>query len=241
MLPPTSRGATAFRGAHPLLRDCTLAFFTVIMQGYLQYRRIYKQLEKQLVVKHEAPDNVYTRCQRYYYQNNEIQTQSDELPSSEQADILREHGHRSIVSGPALQPRHISRQHLERDGAVDRADFDPEIEGDPHIINSRDTLGDTPDMMVTGVERPAHRERSGALDGDPVHPDRLVVVTYEGDHDPMDPHNWPFWRRIGCTYLVAMAAFTALWSSTIDTAALTSLRMIFTVSFTEESIPTGMY
>jgi hypothetical protein len=46
------------------------------------------------------------------------------------------------------------RTHLERDGNIERAKFDPDLQADPHTVNTEEALGNTSDIMVTGVENP---------------------------------------------------------------------------------------
>ena len=84
-------------------------------------------------------------------------------------------------------------------------------------INSRDTIGSDLEMVVTGVERerdndhqvtePSDAEPSpspdetayGRTEGEKQNV--IIVVSYGGDTDPMDPHNWPLLRRFACTTL----------------------------------------
>lgn len=84
-------------------------------------------------------------------------------------------------------------------------------------INSHDTIGSDLEMVVTGVERerdndhqvtePSDVEPSpspdetayGRTEGEKQNV--IIVVSYEGDTDPMDPHNWSLLRRFACTAL----------------------------------------
>ena len=222
------------------------------MQSLFQYRRICRQLEKQIVVKHNKPDDVWTHERRYVYSEGEIQSEPRVVEESEPARRRREHGQRTPISGPALHPRHTTRTHLECDRDVERADYDLEFQGEPHTINTLDTLGDTLDMMVTGVEkrRPGSGDESsttsngaadGKIDGEAVHQDRLVVVTFEGDCDPMDPHNWPIPRRLACTALLSLTAAIILWATTIDAVVFTpaTRKLYGTDNFAIETVPTG--
>ncbi|KAJ5084480.1 hypothetical protein NUU61_009059 [Penicillium alfredii] len=219
------------------------------MQSFLQYRRICKQLKQQLVVKHESPDEAWTGERRYSYQGGRIQSEPREPDDGEPATRRREHGHRTRISGPTLQPRHTTATHLEPDGDVERADYDTQIQGDPQTINSAETLGDTPEMIVTGLERcrPEADDPNDVPDGTAngggrkAQQDKVVVVTFEGDCDPMDPHNWPILCRFGCTVLVAFTASVILWASTIYSAALSSARWYYGTSFELQIVPTALY
>ncbi|KAJ5092659.1 hypothetical protein NUU61_007529 [Penicillium alfredii] len=210
------------------------------MQSYLQYRRIYKQLEKQIVVKDERPENVWTSERRYSYRDGRIQSDWIEGEEDEGARRRKEHGNLTPMSGPAFLPRHSTRQHMERDGDVERADYDPEIQPDPQTLNTQETLGGTTNMMLTGVERPADGVADGATD-DLAQKDKFIVVTYEGDYDPVDPHNWPFFLRLGYTIIVSLIALTMLWATTIDSTVNASARAVFRTSYELESVPTGVY
>ena len=84
------------------------------MQSFLQLRRTRRQLEKQHVTKHGAPEDVWTHEGRYYYREGEIKTHPRESEDNTGAERRREHGHRSVLSGPALYPRHSVRTPLER-------------------------------------------------------------------------------------------------------------------------------
>ncbi|KAJ5085428.1 hypothetical protein N7532_010199 [Penicillium argentinense] len=227
------------------------------MQSFLDQRRFYKQLETQIVVKHEQSEDVRTHERRYWYRGEGGLGSEDREPDNgEPARRRREHGHRTIISGPTLEPRHSVREHLEREGDVEQADYAPEVQADPYTINTRDTMGGNVDMMVTGVERERTRQAvngttngtangttdgvDGASHGDP-EKEKIVLVMYEGDTDEMDPHNWTFTCRVACTTLVSLLASLVLWSSTIDTSALTSTRKLYQTSFELQSVPTAMY
>ncbi|KAJ5911443.1 uncharacterized protein N7473_000746 [Penicillium subrubescens] len=139
------------------------------------------------------------------------------------AQRWEEHGNRTWVGGPAFEA-HTARSHMDRDGDVKRVDMEPEFNVDPYTINSRDTIGGEVDIVVTGVERARYAEQgvdgvfegveydtprvSGdeAVDDTGAEEDKLniIVVSYDGDIDPMDPHNWSFVRRFACTTLVSL-------------------------------------
>lgn len=150
------------------------------------------------------------------------------------------------MPGPALEPRHSTRKHLEREGDVEWADYDPSVQTEPYTINTRFTLGGGPDMIVTGIdrERPVHPNRAStnstgaSTDGEP-EMEKIGLVTYESDTDPIDPHNWSFACRVSCTTLLAFLGSLVLMSSIIDASALKSMRKLFDTSFELETVPTG--
>lgn len=217
------------------------------MQSILEHRRISKQLERQIVTKRNLPHDVWTSERRYWYpEEGGIRSEERYPDDGSPARRRREHGHSTLVSGPVLEPRHTARSHLERDGDVERADYDPAFDVDPFTINTRDSLGGGTDMMVTGLER--ERPRSyDSVDSDLTSFDedlekkkhRIIVVTFEGDCDPMDPHNWSMAWRVWSTIVVSSISFLALWLSTIDATVLTSTMRLFQNSFELETVPTG--
>lgn len=227
------------------------------MQSFLQHRRIRRKLEQQIVTKHGVPEDVWTQEGRYYYRDGEIQTHPREPDDNIPAARRREHGHRTFISGPSIN-RHSAKTHLERDGDVERADVDPDLRTDPHTINTQETLGNTLDMMVTGVERadPGSGAATGVRDGVAVGADgseidsvsdmesikknKLIIVTFEGDLDLMDPHNWSFKRRLGTTLLTSWIASIMFWSSTIDATAHSRTVLLFHTSFEVQTLPTSM-
>ncbi|KAJ5575192.1 hypothetical protein N7450_009091 [Penicillium hetheringtonii] len=232
------------------------------MQSFLAQRRIYKQLEKQIVIKHDKSENILTHERRYWYRREGGLGSEDREPNDgEAAAKRREHGHRTIIAGPTLEPRHSTRQHLEREGDVETADYNPSVQTDPYTINTRDTLGGNTDMMVTGIvrERPRHGRqlprRSSTTNGvegsrwsvDEDEDDgdedmeKILLVTYEGDTDPMDPHNWSFACRAAYTTLLGCVSTAVLFSSTIDASVVISTKHLFNTSFELQTVPTAVF
>ncbi|KAJ5947211.1 hypothetical protein N7466_000226 [Penicillium verhagenii] len=219
------------------------------MQSFLEQRRIYKQLEKQFVVKHNYPDDVWTHERRYWYRDgggisSEERFADDGAPAARR----REHGQRtSIIPGPALQPRHSLRAHLGREEDIERQDWHPAFDVDPFTINTRDTLGSSVDMMLTGIEGSRARGDVSTPDGlvtdkqPGEEEEKIIIITYEGDCDPADPHNWSMPARCASTALLALMGGTILFSSVIDATALTSTRKLFHTGFEVESVPTALF
>lgn len=220
------------------------------MQAYIQYNRFYKELEKQIVTKREKPDNVWTRERRYWYSDEGIASDPRDPGNGAASERRRTHGQQTVVGGPSFEPRHTTRSHLGRDGDVERADLDPEVQVDPYTINTRDSLGADVDMMVTGVER----ERAGTLrpvdipndvadenvaQGRSSEQEKVIMVSYEGNYDPMDPHNWPILRKVWCTVLISLLSAVIAWSSTIDISALHSTTAQYHTSIEVQTVPTG--
>jgi hypothetical protein len=212
------------------------------MESYRQHRKICKMIEQQFVTKHEKPENVWTHEGRYYYREGEIQTEPREPGDDPGAERRREHGHNTFITGPSLQPRHSVRSHIEREGDVEGAEYEPEMSADPHTINTEETLGNTADLMVTGVERnrPGYSTDSES-DTESAKNNKLIVVTFEGETDPMDPHNWSLKRRVLTTIITSLTACVIFWSSTIDSTALPTTKKLFHTTFEIQTLPTGTW
>ncbi|KOS46839.1 hypothetical protein ACN38_g2147 [Penicillium nordicum] len=213
------------------------------MQSIIQHRRIRRKIQQQFVTKHEKPGDVWTHEGRYDYHEGEIHTYPREPADDWAAGQRREHGHRTLISGPALQPRHTARSHLGREGDIEGAEMDPEISTDPHTINAEETLGNTADIMVTGVERswPSDHATDSETDVESEKRNKVIIVTFEGDYDTMDPHNWTFSRRAFTTILTSLTAFVIFWASTIDATAHKTTKKVYGSSSVVQTLPTAMY
>ncbi|KAJ5184800.1 Major facilitator superfamily domain general substrate transporter [Penicillium cf. griseofulvum] len=213
------------------------------MESIRQHRKIRKKIEQQFVTKHEKPENAWTHEGRYYYREGEIQTEPREPSDDLGAERRREHGHRTFITGPSLQPRHSVRSHIEREGDVEGAEYEPEMSTDPHTINTEETLGNTADIMLTGVERtrPGYSSTDSESNIESAKKNTLIVVTFEGDCDPMDPHNWSLKRRVLTSILTSLTACVIFWSSTIDATALPSTKKLFHTTFEVQTLPTAMF
>ncbi|KAL2063303.1 hypothetical protein VTL71DRAFT_5108 [Oculimacula yallundae] len=71
--------------------------------------------------------------------------------------------------------------------------------------------------------------------------EKVFVVGYESEKDPMNPHNWSLRTRIGATILIASIGFIVGFASSIDSAALTQAAEEFGVSEVAESLATGLF
>ncbi|KAJ5710095.1 Major facilitator superfamily domain general substrate transporter [Penicillium malachiteum] len=215
------------------------------MQSFLEQRRIYKQLERQIVIKRES-NNAWTHERRYWYpEEGGIQSEEQYPDDGVAAERRREHGQRTMISGPALEPRHHVRGHLGREQDIERQDCHPELNTEPFTINTRDAIGTEVDMMLTGVEgQRTTRNMSTYIDGcttgsDDDEKEKIIIVTYEGDCDPADPHNWSFLSRCATTVLLSLLSAIIIWSSTIDGTAIKNTEKEFHTTFEIETLPTG--
>ncbi|KAJ5724026.1 hypothetical protein N7488_002061 [Penicillium malachiteum] len=217
------------------------------MQSFLEQRRIYKQLERQIVIKRESND-AWTHERRYWYpEEGGIQSEEQYPDDGIAAERRREHGQRTMISGPALEPRHQVRRHLGREEDIEREDCHPELNTEPFTINTRDALGTDVDMMVTGVEgQRTRRDMSTDIGGsttgsDEGEKEKIIIVTYEGDCDPADPHNWSFLSRCATTVLLSLLGAIIIWSSTIGATAIKKTEKQYHTTFEIETLPTALF
>jgi hypothetical protein len=68
---------------------------------------------------------------------------------------------------------------------------------------------------------------------------KVFVVGYEGENDPLNPHNWSYASRLFATSLIAGIAFVVGFASAIDSSALRPAAEDFGVSQVTESLATG--
>lgn len=68
---------------------------------------------------------------------------------------------------------------------------------------------------------------------------QVFVVGYEGDADPLNPHNWSVGVRVWATALIAGIGFVVGVASSIDASALAQASEEFGVSLVAESLATG--
>ncbi|PSN67028.1 MFS general substrate transporter [Corynespora cassiicola Philippines] len=99
---------------------------------------------------------------------------------------------------------------------------------------SRRSVGTTLGIALTGIAvRTRHSHEPGT--------GRVFIVGYEGDKDPMNPHNWSYARRICATALIAGIGFVVGVASSIDSSAMRPAAEEFGVSKVVESLATGLY
>lgn len=97
-------------------------------------------------------------------------------------------------------------------------------------ITARTALGHS----LTGINI---RKRSTKEGGE----GNVFVVGYEGPDDPNDPHNWPFWKRVPCTLLIAAIGCVVGLASAIDSSGLAQAAQNFGVAPVTESLATGLF
>lgn len=133
-------------------------------------------------------------------------------------------------------------------------------DGDPakrihtnNTLEATQTFGTAMGTILTGIEvRPMTRQMSNRLEkrvtrnsatGNKNNPpkDKVFVVNYESENDPLNPHNWSYGRRIFCTMLIALIGLIVGFASSIDSSALPQASKAFGVGEVTESLATGIF
>ncbi|KAI9806486.1 MAG: hypothetical protein M1833_003673 [Piccolia ochrophora] len=94
-----------------------------------------------------------------------------------------------------------------------------------------DTLGTNLGVALTGVDVRTRSRQQG----------KIFVVGFEGEKDPLNPHNWSKLIRARATILIAFIGFVVGIASSIDSAALPQAAEDFGVSEIVESLATGLF
>ncbi|KAL4975397.1 major facilitator superfamily domain-containing protein [Aspergillus desertorum] len=61
----------------------------------------------------------------------------------------------------------------------------------------------------------------------------ICTLSWDGDHDPGDPFNWPIARKWALTYLAAMSSFLTMMNGTIITVAHFEIAELFNIDETK--------
>ena len=69
---------------------------------------------------------------------------------------------------------------------------------------------------------------------------KVFVVGYDGNKDPMSPHNWPLWKRMFATSNIGIIALVVGTAASIDSAAIPQAAADFGVSEVAEALATGL-
>jgi MFS family permease len=90
---------------------------------------------------------------------------------------------------------------------------------------------------------PGIKARRASVNGAQIESEDLVVfvVGYEGEDDPLKPHNWRFRTRILATVNIGIVALVAGMASAIDSATISRASEEFGVSKVVESLATGLF
>lgn len=181
------------------------------MQSLLQYRRIGHAVQDQLSRDQEKAIALATRHIRHRSNNN------NPGPTTGAPDPALINDEENTAASEDEDSFPVD-QHLSRlDTAATR-------------YSERTALG----FSLTGVDaraRATHESEVG----------HVFVVGWEGDADPLNPHNWAWGRRVWATVVVALIAVAGTAASSIDAAVLPQYSAYWGVSEVAGTLATAMY
>ena len=131
----------------------------------------------------------------------------------------------------------LSRSTTNDTASVSSLDTTPEQQ--QHILETaptQESTGTALGLSLTGVNVRSRATNEGGHEKG-----QLFVVGYQGDDDPLNPHNWSIRKRLMITIFIAFIGLIVGFASSIDSAALVQATKDFGVSQVVESLATGMY
>lgn len=235
------------------------------MQSFLQYRRFRRTLEAQIERNRHRTQTV-DRANQDIPLNDDQLTEKDVDQDVEKGEDASS-GERTTVDDATLgatteEPRQRGleeeeeeydvgareephdpserRDHLPPPSTEQRQKQREEVE-DPNLSristqkSGRSGLsksGTALGRMLTGIKI-RKREESEGGEGN------VFIVDYQGEKDPMNPHNWGWGIRLWVTFMVASIGFVVGVASSIDSIAIQPAAQDFGISEVAESLATG--
>ena len=153
------------------------------MQSFFQHRRFRKAVEAQYERNQEKTLKGSETGQSEALSSNQPQTSIGDIYDVEKGDPELENGQRcgerfSTTPGSESSPK--SNREIDRDDGLHEM----------QMVPTQKSLGTRLGATMTGIEVRDRTTREG---------ERVFVVGYEGDDDPLNPHNWSFVTRMGAT------------------------------------------
>lgn len=219
------------------------------MQSFLQYRSFGRHVEAQ----HERE-----RARRATIKaNNNAQNEESRIERPPAALEPRSSMSSTSTSSPSLSSvRSVDTIDFEKahnnnlDGARDSV---PHLQTNTNSISGEEpratrtlSLRTTHDLeltstglgvALTGIQVRTRTTREGK--GDPGLSQKVFVVGYEGEDDPLNPHNWSIAKRMLCTFFIAAISFAVGVASSIDSSTTSKAAADFGVSDVVESLAVG--
>lgn len=239
------------------------------MQSFLQYRRIGRQVERQLVAKKNGRSfanedkDVEAEAPR---RNNGHSGMSSATRVASDQDLREEEKTRELASNASGQDGEqaggsLGQEEEEKEERLFR-DEREELERVPTAQAGTMSAPSAHPHTQTHDARPNTQSRQSstlrtfgtrmgnALTGVDVRDrstnegrgeEQVFVVNWEGDDDELNPHNWSSAKRWGVTVMVALIGAVVGIASSIDSSALMPASQEFHVAPVVESMATGLY
>ncbi|KAL8826369.1 MAG: hypothetical protein Q9170_007430 [Blastenia crenularia] len=128
------------------------------------------------------------------------------------------------------------------------ASADQAFETQPHsrgleqasTVATHGSMGTTLGNVLTGINVRNRTTKEGFV-GEDAKDQKVFAVGYEGEHDPLNPHNWGYGAKIWATVNIAFIGWVVGFASSVDSAALEQASKDFGVSEVTESLATGLF
>jgi hypothetical protein len=199
------------------------------MQSFLQYRRFGRHLQRQL-----------ERDRARSEKRNEDQNGTQSPPATNEIDppLIEEEIEKDLerdleTGNPRLE---LTLSNSSDSTAVySSASESEDEETSPNSLHGINTTGTQLGVSLTGIDVRSRTTIEGKELG------KVFVVGYEGEKDPLNPHNWPLRPKIIVTANIAAIAMIVGFASSIDSAAIPQASKEFGVSDVTEALATGLF
>ena len=156
------------------------------MQSFFQHRRFRKAVEAQYERNQEKTLNSRGTSHGDALSSTQPGTTTSDIYDLEKGDPESENGREA---GRRTSARPESEESPRSDGGIGRDNEMHEMQ----LVPTQKSLGTKLGTTMTGIDVRDRTTREGKSGG------RVFVVGYEGDDDPLNPHNWSFVTRMGAT------------------------------------------
>lgn len=203
------------------------------MQSFVEYRKLGERVRRQLGAKSQNAETAHRENRRLDLSSSSAQpedAEKDVEKGSSSGDEERED-----VEQPEPAEEVAEAVPTESLGGHDLAALGTTVSRVSTAKSTR-SQGTRLGHAMTGVNV---RDRTEDEGGDTTK--QVFVVGYQGPDDPMDPHNWSTWTRVGCTAIIALIGGIVGFASSIDSSVLRNASEEFHVSTVTESLATGIF
>lgn len=215
---------------------CTLSYrfhcalpFPAAMQSFLQFRRLREVAQKQIDRK-QNDSTAHDDLERGDSTSAlHLSTASDETKYDSNEEIVKGE---ELVEEPGLSGINDEEDDDDDEGHDEKENKERRL--DLSRATTQQSDGVALGQSLTGVEV---RRRTSNEPGD----GKTFVVSWQGDADPENPHNWSAAKRMRPTLLIVCIAFIVGMAGSIDSGALKPAAQEFGVAEVVESGATGLF
>lgn len=204
------------------------------MQSVFQYRRIGDSVKRQLERDGEKAQALVGRHIRPLNSDNDNST--SETPArviaqqyQQQQQQQQRHDEENIATHD-----HATGEEYENENGNDGDSFQPEALHTLSTTRTRYSERTALGYSLTGVDARARATNEGEAG-------YVFVVGWEGDNDPLKPHNWSMAKRVSATAVVGLIAVAGTAASSIDAAVLPQYSAYWGISEVAGTLATAMY